>query len=262
MSTPQPSSHLNLHSRSPTPALFDGQGTPASFATLPADRFESTATTQAWRNAIETYRRSLPDKDFNRIMIPARPEDVLNEIEKWQSRQKKSKYCKVADGVQAGISRLRRFDRALDLIAQGTPSPGCLLWGSIVFVLTVSAPLSMIHKHLLLVLTHLRSMQIVQNAAEEYNKLCMALIRMTECLPRIELYTDTFLDSSLVQDCVTAFYSSILRFWTRACKFYRRRRLWNSVRAVWKDYDAEFSVLEIDMVRCRNRVEGLLFRIH
>lgn len=73
-------------------------------------------------------------------MIPAGPEDVLKEIEKWQSRQAKSKYCRVANSVQAGISRLQQFNRAVDLIAQGTPAPGCLVWGSIVFVLTVSVP--------------------------------------------------------------------------------------------------------------------------
>ncbi len=71
-------------------------------------------------------------------MIPARPEDVLEEIQKWQSRQAKSKYCKVADGVQAGISRLQRFNHAIDMIAQGSPAPGCLVWGSIIFVLTVN----------------------------------------------------------------------------------------------------------------------------
>ena len=140
MSTTQLSLRLDPDSRSPTPAPSDGHGTQASLPTLPADRFENTATTLAWRNARDTYRKSLPDKDFDRIMIPARPDDVLKEIEKWQSRQKKSKYSKVADSIQAGISKLRKFDRALDLIAQGTPSPGCLVWGSIIFVLTVSIP--------------------------------------------------------------------------------------------------------------------------
>ena len=105
-------------------------------------------------------------------------------------------------------------------------------------------------------------MKIVQNAAEEYVKLCKTLTRMTECLPRIELYTDVFLDSTLVQDCVAAFYSSVLRFWTRACKFYRRRRLWNFIRIVWNDYDAEFGELELEMVRCQDRVEGCSIRNH
>ena len=84
---------------------------------------------------------------------------------------------------------------------------------------------------------------------------------MAECLPRVELYTETFLDSSLVQDCVNAFYSSVLRFWTRACKFYRRHRLWIFVRIIWNDYDVEFRELEIDMVSCRDRVEGWSYDI-
>lgn len=71
-------------------------------------------------------------------MIPAGPEDVLEEIKKWQSRHAKSKYSKVADGVQAGISQLQKFNRAIDMIAQGSPAPGCLVWGSIIFVVTVS----------------------------------------------------------------------------------------------------------------------------
>ena len=73
-------------------------------------------------------------------MIPAGPEDVLEQIKIWQSRQGKSQYCRLADGVQAGMSQLQKFSRAIDLIAQGTPAPGCLVWGSIVFVLTVSVP--------------------------------------------------------------------------------------------------------------------------
>lgn len=105
----------------------------------PAIGGEDTATMRAWRNARDTYRRSLPEKDFKRIMIPAGPEDVLKEVQEWQSRQSKSKYRRVADGIHAGMSRLEKFNRAIDLIAQGSPAPGCLVWGSIIFVLTVSS---------------------------------------------------------------------------------------------------------------------------
>lgn len=79
-------------------------------------------------------------KIFARIMIPAGPEDVLETIRKWESRQGKSKYRRVSDGVQAGISRLQKFSHAISLVAQGSPAPGCLVWGSIIFVLTVSIP--------------------------------------------------------------------------------------------------------------------------
>ena len=97
----------------------------------------------------------------------------------------------------------------------------------------------------------------MQDAAEEYDKLCQALSRMVDCLPHIELYTKTFLDSEIVRACVSAFYISTLRFWTRACKFYRRHRLLNFIRVIWNDFDAEFSELEINMLENRDRVESM-----
>ena len=97
----------------------------------------------------------------------------------------------------------------------------------------------------------------MQDAAEEYDKLCQALSRMVDYLPQVELYTETFLDSELVRACVNAYYVSTLRFWTRACKFYRRHRLLNLIRVVWNDFDAEFSELEIGMIDNRDRVESM-----
>lgn len=80
---------------------------------------------------------------------------------------------------------------------------------------------------------------------------------MVDCLPQIELYTETFLDSDLVRACVNAYYVSTLRFWTRACKFYRRHRLLNFLRVVWNDFDTEFSELEIAMIDNRDRVQSM-----
>ena len=97
----------------------------------------------------------------------------------------------------------------------------------------------------------------MQDAAEEYDKLCRALSRMVDCLPQIEIYTETFLDSEVVRASVSAFYTSTLRFWTRACKFYRRHRLLNFIRVLWNDFDAEFSELEINMIENRDRVESM-----
>ena len=98
-------------------------------------------------------------------------------------------------------------------------------------------------------------MQIVQNAVEDYERLCKALTRMIECFPRVEMYSGTFMDSSLVCGCVNAFYVSVLRFWSRACKFYRRNRFWNFVRTGWKNYDIEFRVLETEMVMNGDQIE-------
>ena len=85
-------------------------------------------------NARDTYRKSLSEKDLSRISVPAGPEDVVDEISK---RQKRSRYAKVAARVWGGLVRLQRFNASIDMLAQGSPSPVCLLWGSIKFVLTV-----------------------------------------------------------------------------------------------------------------------------
>jgi len=117
------------------PSSVDRSLSPIGRSTSPVPKAGDTATIVAFRNARDTYRKSLSEKDMKRIMIPTGPEDVVNEIEKWQRRHLDSK---VAAGVRAGLVRLQRFSASIDMLAQGTPSPGCLLWGSIKFVLTVS----------------------------------------------------------------------------------------------------------------------------
>lgn len=65
----------------------------------------------------------------------------------------------------------------------------------------------------------------------------------------------TFRDSALVSGCVVDFYASVIQFWTQACKFYRRRRLWRSFRKVWDNYDLEFGLLETRMSINANKVK-------
>lgn len=148
-----------------------------------------SATAIAWKKATETLEKSIPEKDFLRICSLTSPEDILKELEMWQIKQGSSKLGAVVDQVRNGLARLQSFNRALDLLAQGSPSPGCLLWGSIVFVLAM-----------------------LQNATEEYDKICKALTRVVQCLPSIEIYADLFSNSVLIQDCVSDFYCSLLRF--------------------------------------------------
>ena len=128
-------SAVSSASRAPSPV--DRSRPVVSRPSSPSPQAGESATTIAWRNALNSYRKSLSDKDFKRIMIPARPEDVANEVEKWQCRQSASRYARIATAVRAGVGRMERFSASIDMLAQGSPSPGCLLWGSIKFVLTV-----------------------------------------------------------------------------------------------------------------------------
>ena len=122
-------------SREPSPK--DPGASPIHQSTYPVPA-RNTATTVAFRNARDTFRKSLSEKDMKRIMIPTGPEDVVNEIDKWHKRHLDSKF---AASVRFGLGQLQRFNASIDMLAQGTPSPGCLLWGSIKFVLTVSCML-------------------------------------------------------------------------------------------------------------------------
>ena len=128
-------------SASPTPSPLDQTRSFIGRLSSPSPHPGESATTIAWRNALNSYRKSLSDKDFKRITIPAGPDDVANEVEKWQCKHSTSKYARVAAAVRAGVGRMQRFSASIDMLAQGSPSPGCLLWGSIKFVLTVSISL-------------------------------------------------------------------------------------------------------------------------
>ncbi len=128
-------------------SLVDTRARPSiSRPSSPSPQAGESATTIAWRNALNSYRKSLSDKEFKRIMIPAGPEDVANEVEKWQCRQSASRYARVAAAVRAGMGRMQRFSASIDMLAQGSPSPGCLLWGSIKFVLTVGIYFLCLHQ--------------------------------------------------------------------------------------------------------------------
>lgn len=108
-------------------------------------------------------------------------------------------------------------------------------------------------------MTHL---QIIKDVSEEYDKVCQALAMMLESFPRVEIYADVFAGSSLVQEAVHDLFISTLNFWIKACKFYRRRFLWNFMRGTWNDYDSEFSRLENAMTGALNRIEKVALAEH
>ena len=95
----------------------------------------------------------------------------------------------------------------------------------------------------------------MQDYTEEYDKICEAFASMIESLPRVEIYTNAFPGSSLLHTSVHDIFVSCLHFWMQACKFYRRKRLFNLLRATWNNYEIEFSRLESAMKSALDRVE-------
>lgn len=66
--------------------------------------------------------------------------------------------------------------------------------------------------------------------------------------------TETFNHSELVCGHVVDFYTVVFRFWSKALKFYKRRRIFNIFRA-WHDFDSEFGDLDRDMERYGKLIE-------
>lgn len=76
---------------------------------------------------MEKYQKSLSKKDQRQVQMSTGPEDVVKEIEDWHLEKSKSKSTKVAAAVGGGLVRLQRFTASIDMLAQGSPAPGCLL---------------------------------------------------------------------------------------------------------------------------------------
>ena len=95
----------------------------------------------------------------------------------------------------------------------------------------------------------------MQDVSEEYDKICHALAVLFDSLPRVNIYADAFSQSDLVQHGVNDLFVSVLHFWVKACKFYRRRAIWNFMRSTWNDYNSEFSKLEASMTSAVDRIE-------
>ncbi|KAK0506834.1 hypothetical protein JMJ35_010747 [Cladonia borealis] len=191
----------------------------------------TTPTLLTWENALRTFKKTLPSKDLKEIQMPTKPEELIFYLKGWKLYQQ-GKSVKAISAVQSGVARIQRFSACLDVLSQSLPDPATLLWGSIKFVL-----------------------KIVQDYTEEYDKICEAFAAMVESLPRIEIYADTFPGSTLLHDSIHDIFVSSLHFWMKACKFYRRHRLFNLLRATWNDYDLEFSRLENAMKNAVDRVE-------
>ena len=100
------------------------------------DSNESSPTTLAWKQALESLKKSLPPKDLKRLQLPVSVEDLVHHVDGWLA-SKPGKTRKAINVMGQTVSRIQRFSSCIDQLAQGSPDPASLLWGSIKFVLTV-----------------------------------------------------------------------------------------------------------------------------
>ena len=97
---------------------------------------DGISTTQVWEKALRSLKKSLPPKDLKRLQLPVSPEDLIYYVETWLA-SKPGKTRKAFNVMGQTVSRVQRFSSCVDQLAQGSPAPATLLWGSIKFVLTV-----------------------------------------------------------------------------------------------------------------------------
>ena len=97
---------------------------------------DSMSIVLAWERASTSLKKSLPPKDLKRLQLPVSPNDLIHHVETWLA-SKPGKAKKAINVTGQTVLRIQRFSNCLDQLAQGSPAPASLLWGSIKFVLTV-----------------------------------------------------------------------------------------------------------------------------
>lgn len=163
----------------------------------------SRAARHAFEKALESYKKSLSKKDFAAITMPTSASDVVATVKDIESQFDSRKSLRILEKIYPNVQRMERFGELLDSVLQfDVTSAGCLVWGSIRYVLMV-----------------------VRQHAEQYRKLRDVFVQIAEYLPQLDLFADTFEGSPLVTGAVESVFVSTLKFWVTATKFYRRKRL-------------------------------------
>ncbi|KAL8823762.1 MAG: hypothetical protein Q9191_005572 [Dirinaria sp. TL-2023a] len=175
----------------------------------------------AWLIAISECEQELDPKTVAEIKPFTQPRDLLDYIKQRQNKEHRSKIRQLLSKVSSFGFRFEKYQSALDLIAQGTPMPGCLIWGSIRLAL-----------------------KMFENYNSAYERLLVALIMMGDRLSVVELHASVWCDSDEFKGYLISFYKSMIDFWSRVLKFYQRNRLLILFRSFLSGYDLEFKKFE------------------
>lgn len=195
------------------------------------------AVSNVWAKTLASYKKDLSRKDLLAVEAVTSPRDVADHIEDLEAKTHSSKSGAFADRVNAITSRLTQFGNVIDVVTSSN-TEASLIWGSLKLLLT-----------------------IVHQSSEEYAKICKSILAVSTSFPIVEFVTETFNHSELVCDHAVAFYTFVLRFWSKALKFYKRRTVFNIFRA-WHDFDSEFGYLDRGMKRHGKSFEKAAAAVH
>ena len=101
----------------------------------------------AWKDVIRRHETRFTPEDLVEIKKTTKPDDLLGFIKSLDVKDDKSKSSEILRRIGMFGSYLNTYERSLDMITQGLASPGCLIWGSIKVVLSVSASLTIPNGH-------------------------------------------------------------------------------------------------------------------
>ena len=195
------------------------------------------AVNNVWVETLASYKKDLSRKDLLVVEAITSPADVANHIKDLEGKTHAGKSGVFADRVHFITGRLTQFSNVIGAITSSN-TEASLVWGSLKLLLT-----------------------IVHQSSEEYEKICKSILAVSDSFSIIDLVTETFNSSELVCGQVVKFYASVLTFWSRALRFYKRRRIFNILRA-WHDFESEFGDLDRDMKRYRKLIEKAADAVH
>lgn len=192
---------------------------------------QGSSINDAWTNARAFYERNLDKEQQQTVKALTSPKDIVKHMEQLETNRKSSHSGKLMNRVKSITDRLVRFSKLVDVMASSN-AEASLIWGSLKLLLT-----------------------IVHQFSEEYERICQSLVTVGESLQVVDLLAETFSHSSIVSACVVNYYCSILHFWRKAIKHYRRRKFVNVIRSAWHDYTSEFGEFEALMTRLRTQTQ-------
>ena len=195
------------------------------------------AINTVWNRTLASYKNELSPKEYVIVEAITSPTDIADHIKGLDAKRHSGKRGAFADKVDAITSRLTQFSSVIDILTSSN-TDASLIWGSLKLLLT-----------------------IVHRSGQEYDKICQSIEAVSNSFPTIELVAITFEHSELVGRHVAIFYECVLKFWSKALKFYKRRRVFNILRA-WHDFDSEFGDLERDMKRHGDAIQIAAAAVH
>ena len=138
---------------------------------------------------------------------------------------KKKRFTKLLDGFQKHTLWLQNMGSVVDVVVQTQAGIGCPVWAPIKFVLKVS-----------------------DDHAQAVEQTLNIIRKITECLPRFEIYEKLQGDAKL-QVAFLNVFTDVVEFSVRACQFFRRKSLVRLSRIIGRTFDQELGDIVAQLER-------------